>query len=267
MKGSARLDAAFRQCRDRKEGALVTYAMAGDPDLDRSLALFEGLVKGGADVLELGVAFSDPIADGPVIQAASERALKAGFTLNRVMDELVPELRRRCPETPLVLMTYVNIVEAPGFAKFTAKAVERGLSGLILPDLPPEESTPYREHLDAAGIALIPLCAPSTSPERAEHIARDARGFLYCVSVSGVTGARRDFPPELHGRLAHLRKVSPVPVVAGFGISTAAQAQTLVAYADGVVVGSALVRTAVENGAAAARELCAEIKQGLRVTG
>lgn len=258
------LEAAFARAKAKGECALVGYAMAGDPDLARSLEVFCAMVEGGADVLEVGVAFSDPIADGPVIQAASERALAAGATLPRVLHELVPALRRRCPTTPLVIMTYANVVMALGEQAYARAAVAAGVSGTILPDLPPEESAGVREAFDAEGLALIPLCAPTTPPARAEHIARSARGFVYCVAVSGVTGMRAELPAALSGRLDLVRGVAPVPVVAGFGISTAEQARTLASHADGVVVGSALVRAAHADGPAAVRQLCAELKRGLR---
>lgn len=261
---SEELGKAFARAKARGEGALVAYAMAGDPDLAKSVDVFAAMVEGGADVLELGVAFSDPIADGPVIQAASERALKAGATLRRVLDEVVPEVRRRCPETPLVIMTYVNVVMAMGEARYAKLARERGISGTILPDLPPEESEALRAAFDAEGIDLIPLCAPTTPPARAEGIAKDARGFVYCVSVAGVTGMRAELPPNLSERLDLVRRAASVPVVAGFGISTGEQAKALVAHADGVVVGSALVRAAHSDGPQAAKQLCAEIKRGLK---
>lgn len=261
---SGELAAAFEKAKARGEGALVAYAMAGDPDLARSVDVFAALVEGGADVLEIGVAFSDPIADGTVIQAASERALKAGSTLQRVLDEVVPAVRKRCPETPLVVMTYVNIVMAMGEERYAKRARERGICGTILPDLPPEESAGLRRTFDAAGVELIPLCAPTTPPARAEAIARDARGFVYCVAVSGVTGMRAELPKDLSARLDLVRRSSKVPVVAGFGISTAEQARVIGAHADGVVVGSALVRTAHAEGPAAARQLCADIKRGLK---
>jgi tryptophan synthase alpha chain len=261
---SGEIAAAFTRAKERGEGALVAYAMAGDPDLPRSVDVFAALVEGGADILEIGVAFSDPIADGPVIQAASERALKAGSTLQRVLEEVVPQVRKRCPDTPLVVMTYVNIVMAMGEERYAKLARERGISGTILPDLPPEESAGLRKTFDAAGLDLIPLCAPTTPPARAEAIAKDGRGFVYCVSVAGVTGMRAELPKDLSSRLELVRRSSPVPVVAGFGISTAEQARVIGANADGVVVGSAIVRTAHAEGPAAARQLCAEIKRGLK---
>ncbi|HEX8536807.1 MAG TPA: tryptophan synthase subunit alpha [Cystobacter sp.] len=255
---------AFARAKARGEGALVAYAMAGDPDLARSVDVFAACVEGGADILEIGVAFSDPIADGPVIQAASERALKAGSTLRRVLDEVVPAVRERCPQTPLVVMTYVNVIMAMGEERYAKLARERGVSGTILPDLPPEESLSLREAFDREGVDLIPLCAPTTSPKRAESIAKDARGFVYCVAVSGVTGMRSQLPANLSERLELVRRVSPVPVVAGFGISSAEQARVVGAHADGVVVGSAIVRAAQADGPSAARQVCADIKSGLK---
>lgn len=261
---SGEIAAAFSKAKARGEGALVAYAMAGDPDLPRSVDVFAALVEGGADILEIGVAFSDPIADGPVIQSASERALKAGSTLQKVLDEVVPAVRKRCPDTPLVVMTYINIIMALGEERYAKLARERGISGTILPDLPPEESVGLRRTFDAAGIDLIPLCAPTTPPARAEAIAKDARGFVYCVSVAGVTGMRADLPKDLSSRLELVRRASPVPVVAGFGIATAEQARVIGAHADGVVVGSALVRSAHTDGPSGVRQLCAEIKRGLK---
>ncbi|EPX65238.1 Tryptophan synthase alpha chain [Cystobacter fuscus DSM 2262] len=255
---------AFARAKARGEGALVAYAMAGDPDLPRSVDVFAACVEGGADILEIGVAFSDPIADGPVIQGASERALKAGSTLRRVLDEVVPAVRERCPQTPLVVMTYVNVIMALGEERYAKLARERGVSGTILPDLPPEESVDLRQAFDREGVELIPLCAPTTSPKRAESIAKDARGFVYCVSVAGVTGMRSQLPADLSERLELVRRVSPVPVVAGFGISSAEQARVVGAHADGVVVGSAIVRAAQADGPSAARQVCADIKRGLK---
>ncbi|OJH33586.1 tryptophan synthase subunit alpha [Cystobacter ferrugineus] len=255
---------AFARAKARGEGALVAYAMAGDPDLPRSVDVFAACVEGGADILEIGVAFSDPIADGPVIQGASERALKAGSTLRRVLDEVVPAVRERCPQTPLVVMTYVNVIMALGEERYAKLARERGVTGTILPDLPPEESLSIREAFDREGVDLIPLCAPTTSPKRAESIAKDARGFVYCVSVAGVTGMRSQLPADLSGRLELVRRVSPVPVVAGFGISSAEHARVVGAHADGVVVGSAIVRAAQADGPSAARQVCADIKRGLK---
>lgn len=261
---SGEIAAAFARSKQQGHGALIAYAMAGDPDFQRSVDVFAACVEGGADILEIGVAFSDPIADGPVIQAASERALKAGSTLRRVLDEVVPAVRARCPQTPLVVMTYVNVIMAMGEERYAKLARERGVSGTILPDLPPEESLELRAAFDREGVDLIPLCAPTTSPQRAESIAKDARGFVYCVSVAGVTGMRSQLPANLSERLDLVRRVSPVPVVAGFGISTAEHARVVGAHADGVVVGSAIVRAAQADGPVAARQVCADIKRGLQ---
>lgn len=257
------LQQAFARARARGEGALVAYHMAGDPDLARSVDVFCALVDGGADVLEIGVPFSDPTADGPVIQAAGERALEAGTSLRRVLEQVVPAVRQQCPDTPLVAMGYVNVVLAFGVERFAREAREAGLSGAILPDLPPEESGPVRAALDACGLDLVPLCAPTTSPARAASIVKEARGFVYCVSALGVTGARAELPPDLAARLDGVRRLTPLPVVAGFGISSGAQARALAPHVDGVVVGSALVRAAHEGGPDAARALCEDVKRGL----
>ncbi len=255
---------AFARAKARGEGALVAYAMAGDPDLPRSVEVFCAMAEGGADILEVGVPFSDHISDGPVIQGASERALKSGTTLLRVLDEVVPAVRARFPQVPLVVMTYLNVVMALGEERYAKLARERGVSGTILPDLPPDESDELRAIFDAAGMNLVPLCAPTSPPARAEMIASQARGFTYAVSVMGVTGMRTELPASLSERLELLRKVSPVPVVAGFGIATAEQARVVGAHADGVVVGSAIVRAAHTDGPAAARQVCEEIKRGLK---
>jgi tryptophan synthase alpha chain len=161
-------------------------------------------------------------------------------------------------------MTYVNVIMALGEERYAKLARERGVSGTILPDLPPEESIDLRQTFDREGVELIPLCAPTTSPKRAESIAKDARGFVYCVSVAGVTGMRSQLPADLSERLELVRRVSPVPVVAGFGISSAEQARVVGAHADGVVVGSAIVRAAQADGPSAARQVCADIKRGLK---
>jgi tryptophan synthase alpha chain len=226
--------------------------------------VFRALVEGGADILEVGVPFSDPIADGPVIQGASERALRSGTTLKRVLDEVVPAVRERCPQVPLVVMTYVNVVMAMGEERYARLARERGVAGTILPDLPPDESDALRATFDAVGMDLIPLCAPTSPPPRVEMIVRQARGFTYCVSVMGVTGMRAELPASLSERLELVRRLSPVPVVAGFGITTGEQARMVGAHADGVVVGSAIVRAAHADGPAAARQVCEDIKRGLR---
>ncbi len=222
------------------------------------------MVEGGADVLEVGVAFSDPIADGPVIQAASERALKAGATLKRVLRR---GGARGAPALPPDAAGHHDVRQrGDGDGRGALREAGRGSRRVGHHPAGPASrgERELREAFDAAGVDLIPLCAPTTPPARAESIAKDARGFVYCVSVAGVTGMRAELPADLSERLELVRRRSPVPVVAGFGISTAEQAQVVAAHADGVVVGSAIVRAAQADGPAAARQVCAEIKRGLK---
>ena len=248
----SRLSDAFPKGRT----ALVCYVMGGDGD---TAALVHAIDEAGADVIELGLPFSDPIADGPVIQAAAVRALSSGASVRGVL-RLAAGLRVRAP---LVAMGYMNPIEAMGVAGFARELKAAGISGAIVPDLPHEEAQPLREALAAEGLDLVPLVAPTTSAERAAVIARSARGFLYSVSVTGVTGARAALPEDLAARLAQLRALSPVPVAAGFGISTPEHAASLKGIADGVVVGSALVAAAHDRGIAAAAELVRALKSAL----
>ncbi|HUJ26088.1 MAG TPA: tryptophan synthase subunit alpha, partial [Myxococcales bacterium] len=192
--------------------SLVCYAMGGDGD---TAALLRAIDEAGADVIELGLPFSDPIADGPVIQAAATRALSSGASVRGVL-KLAAGLRLRAP---LVAMGYMNPIETVGVSGFARELRAAGVSGAIVPDLPHEEARPLREALDSEGLDLVPLVAPTTSAQRAAVIAKNARGFLYYVSVTGVTGARAALPEDLAARLAELRALSPVPVAVGFGIS------------------------------------------------
>jgi tryptophan synthase alpha chain len=229
----------------RGRTALVCYVMGGDGD---TAALLRAVDEAGADVIELGLPFSDPIADGPVLQAAATRALAGGATVRGVL-ALAGRLRLRAP---VVAMGYMNPIERMGAAAFAKSLDESGLCGTIVPDLPLEEAGPLREALAARGLDLVPLVAPTTPIERARKIAQKARGFVYYVSVTGVTGARASLPEDLVERLAALRAVSPVPVAVGFGISSPEQAAALDGKADGIVVGTALVKTAHESGIPAA---------------
>jgi tryptophan synthase alpha chain len=252
----SRLSDAFAAARAQGRTALVCYAMGGDGDTP---ALLRAIDDAGADVIELGLPFSDPIADGPVLQAAATRALKAGATLRDLLGA-VSRLRLRAP---LVAMGYMNPIESMGAAQFARALREAGLCGAIVPDLPLEEAEPVRDALAAEGLDLVPLVAPTTPPGRAAAIAATARGFVYYVSVTGVTGARAALPEDLERRLADLRAVSPAPVAVGFGISRPEQAAALKGKADGVVVGTALVATAHERGIAAAAELVRALRAAL----
>jgi tryptophan synthase alpha chain len=258
--GSERIAQAF--ARSGKRAALMPYLMGGFPDLAGSLAIGTAYVEGGADLVELGVPFSDPLADGPVIHAAGTRALAAGATLAGVL-EVGAQLAER---VPVVLMAYANLVYARGFERFADALVAHGISGLIVPDLPLEEAPALREACDARGVALVPLVAPTTPDDRLARIGAHARGFLYTVSVTGTTGERAALDGGLAGVLRRAKAATEVPVAVGFGISTPAHAAAAAdAGAAGVIVGSRLVRAAAEadDPPAAVRAIVAEMAAAL----
>jgi len=236
-----RIAEKFAQLKARGRKALIPFITAGDPSLEATVPVMHALVRAGADVLELGVPFSDPMADGPTIQRSSERALGRGAGLAYVL-EAVHEFRREDATTPVVLMGYLNPVEIHGTERFAEAAVAAGVDGVLLVDLPPEESAETREAFDRAGLALIVLAAPTTDDARLPLVCAQAQGYLYYVSFAGVTGADRLDTQAAGQRLQALRRLSPVPVVAGFGIKDAAGAMAMAVDADGVVVGSALVQ-------------------------
>jgi tryptophan synthase alpha chain len=253
----SRLDATFTRLRAAGERALVAYFTAGDPSLEATGRLVREAECQGADVVELGVPFSDPLADGPVIQRAGARALAAGTSLLRVL-ETVAELRRDI-NVPLVLMTYYNPILAFGLQAFAGTAAKAGLDGVLVPDLPSEEAEPLRIQTDAVGVDLAQFVAPTTTVARLRRIARQSRGFIYLVSLTGVTGERRELPPELAGQIRALRLVTTKPVCVGFGISTPEQVAMVGDLADGVIVGSAIVRKVEEHADSPA--LVAEVGQ------
>jgi tryptophan synthase alpha chain len=233
-----RLQRAFAAAKQEGRAALITYLMAGDPSPDASLEAAVACARGGADVVELGFPYSDPTADGPTIQRAGERALASGTTLDGVL-RVAQAFRERC-EQPSVLMGYLNPVLAMGAERFFGRAALAGVDGVLLADLPPEEAAELRPHADRAGVALIFMLAPTSTPERLRAVASAASGFIYFVSVAGVTGARTQLP-DLAEPLRLVRAATPLPVVVGFGIGTPQQASAVARHADGVVVGSALV--------------------------
>ncbi len=241
----SRLEATFERLRAGGERALVAYLMAGDPSLAETERLVIEAERRGADVIELGVPFSDPLADGPVIQRADVRALAAGTTLPRVL-EMVASLRTRV-RLPLVLMTYYNPILAFGLKAFARTAVDAGADGVIVPDLPHEEAEPLRAETEPAGLDMIQMAAPTSTPARVKAIARLSRGFIYVVSLTGVTGARRELPPDLGAQIRTLRLVTTKPVCVGFGVSTPEQVAAVGRLADGVAVGSAIVRAIEEH--------------------
>jgi tryptophan synthase alpha chain len=254
-RGEPRLTARFAELRRRGERALIPYFTAGDPSLDITRQLVLEAVRQGADIVELGVPFSDPLADGPVIQGAGRRALAAGITLVRVL-ELVHELRTQTA-TPLVLLTYYNPLLAFGLKAFARDAAQSGVDGVIVADLPPDEAGALAAEADTAGVDVIHLAAPTSSPARLRLIARRSRGFIYVVSLTGVTGVRDSLPPELEAQLRALRLVTTQPICVGFGISSPEHVRRVAPHADGVIVGSAIVRLVEQHAGAPA--LVAEI--------
>jgi tryptophan synthase alpha chain len=234
----------FTMLHAQGRAALAPFVTAGDPDMETTLAVLESLDRAGASLCELGVPYSDPIADGPVIQSSYTRALAAGFTLERLF-ELSRQATQRV-KMPILAMASYSLIYRRGIERFVADAKAAGLTGFVVPDLPIEESDQLDAACRQAGLALVRLVTPTTPPERAEAIARKSTGFLYCVSVAGVTGARTDLPAGLIERVQWLRTKTDVPILVGFGISSPEQARAVAAVADGVIVGSAVVRHLAE---------------------
>lgn len=234
-----RLEEVFTRLRQQKARALIPYFTAGDPSLAVTRQLVVEAARRGADIIELGIPFSDPLADGPVVQRAGQRALAAGVTLPRVL-ELVRDMRGDV-KTPIVFLTYYNPVLAFGLEPFCRSAAEAGVDGLVVADLPPEEAGPLRAEADRVGLDLIHFVAPTSTPERMRKIAKAAGGFIYMVSLTGVTGTRSELPADLTANLRTLRGITTKPICVGFGISTPEQAALVGRDADGVIVGSAIV--------------------------
>ncbi len=238
-----RIETCFQALRREGRIALIPYLTAGDPHPDHTVDLLHTLVDAGADIIEVGVPFSDPMADGPVIQRACERALAHHTSLARVLT-MVAQFRTRNTHTPLVLMGYLNPVEAYGYAAFAERAAAVGVDGVLLVDLPPEEAENLLPLFQAHDLAPIFLVAPTSTPERQQRVSRVARGYIYYVSLKGVTGAAHLNSAELTAPLAAIRQWTDTPIAVGFGIKDAASAAAVAQVADGVVVGSALVELA-----------------------
>ncbi len=236
----SRLDGTFQRLKAARRKALVTYISAGDPSLRATVPAMHTLVSAGADIIELGLPFSDPEADGPSIQAAYERALAVGTNLSRVL-EMVAEFRGGDRETPVVLMGYLNNIERMGFATFADRAHEAGVDGVLMVNLPPEEAADLKRELERFDISLIFLVAPTTTRGRAKLIAGQASGFIYYVTLKGVTGASHAVVDDVMRRIEPLRGLSDLPILVGFGIKSAQSASDFAIAADGVVVGSVLV--------------------------
>ncbi len=234
-----RLDQTFIRLKAATEGALVTFITAGDPDPCGTPALVAALAQAGADVVELGIPYSDPLADGPIIQASSQRSLDAGITPDTVL-QMVKDCRT-LTDVPIVLMTSYNLALRYGLMRFASVFAEAGADGTILTDLPPEEAGPWKAASEAAGLATIFLVAPTSTPERIALIAKNTTGFVYCVSRTGVTGARAELAPELAALLTRIRAATDKPLCVGFGVSRPEHVQQVLEIADGAVIGSALV--------------------------
>lgn len=235
-----RLKQVFTTLRERQQKALVTFITAGDPDLGTTSEMIHLLAEAGVDIIELGMPFSDPMADGPAIQLSSERALAAGTTLDNIL-ATVGSVRATC-DIPIILMGYLNPIHAYGYERFVHDAAEAGVDGVLLVDMPPEEANKFLCHARTAGLDVIFLLTPTSDKSRVAAVSELGSGFLYYVTVTGVTGARQEVSASLADELGRIRKLIKLPIVAGFGISTPQQAASVAAMADGVVVGSAIVK-------------------------
>ena len=251
--GASRISNCFKQLKQRNLKALIPYVTAGDPEKELTVQLLHSLVETGADLIELGIPFSDPIADGPVIQRASERALAQGVNLEQCLD-IVKEFRVDNQNTPVVLMGYMNPIENYGWTKFARKADNVGVDGVLLVDCPPEESSRFLGELRRFGIDCIFLVAPTTPKQRLEKIITEASGYVYYVSLRGVTGANNINSKDVSSKLNTIKEVTSLPVVVGFGISSKKSVSEIAkTSADGIVVGSALIK-AMEQ--AKEKDLC-----------
>ena len=237
---SGRLETTFQGLRQKRQKALIAYLMAGDPGLAETEQLVMALEQAGADIIELGVPFSDPIADGPVIQQAAERALRSGTSLRKILTS-VTSLRQRT-NIPIILMLYYNSIHAMGCEEFCRAAKTAGVDGVIVPDMPPDEAGPLKVPADAAGLSLIFLLAPTSTGDRRKLVAKESHGFVYYVSLTGITGAQLSNAEDIQHNIDKLRKVSAAPVAVGFGVATPEDAARVSKMADGVIVGSAIVK-------------------------
>ncbi|MCA0205136.1 MAG: tryptophan synthase subunit alpha [Proteobacteria bacterium] len=236
-----RIDDTFARLKAEGKKAFVAYMMGGDPDEATSLAIMQGLPGAGVDVIELGMPFTDPMADGPTIQRAGQRALDGGITMDKVL-AMVRAFRQGDATTPIVLMGYYNPIYARGVDRFLSEAVEAGIDGLIVVDLPPEEDSELCLPAQAAGMNFIRLATPTTDDKRLPKVLQNTSGFVYYVSITGITGAAAAQAGDVGPEVARIKAASDLPVIVGFGITTPAQAQAIAGVADGCVVGSAIVK-------------------------
>lgn len=253
----SRITGCFNTLREKNRKALIPFITAGDPEPGTTVPLLKTLVESGADIIELGIPFSDPMADGPVIQRSSERALRHGVGLGDVLD-MVAEFRKSDTTTPVILMGYLNPVEIMGYARFAERAHEAGVDGVLLVDLPPEEADELQSELARYELDQVFLLSPTTSDERLAVICSKASGFLYYVSLKGVTGSNRLDVGEVSDKISHIRSLSQLPVGVGFGIKDEKTAQAVAGFSDAVIVGSALVER-IGNSNDGSEELLREI--------
>jgi len=256
----SRIAQRFAELKARRATAFIPFLSAGDPDAETCLAMLEKLPAAGADIIELGMPFSDPMADGPAVQASSLRALKSGANMIHTL-ELVKKFRKTDSKTPIVLMGYFNPIHAYGAARFTRDAAAAGADGLIVVDLPPEEDEVLRLPAKAQGLDIIRLATPTSDDARLATILKDASGFIYYVSITGVTGTKNFDPAQVEAAVARIRRATPLPIAVGFGVKTPAHAAEIARFADAVVVGSAIVGHIAERSgdpalAASVVELC-----------
>jgi tryptophan synthase alpha chain len=241
-----RIDNKFKLLRQAGRKALVAYLTAGDPSMEMTKEIIPALALAGADILEVGVPFSDPTADGPVIQAASQRALSSGATLEKILGMIA--CVRMKTDIPIILFGYYNPIYRFGVEKFSERASAAGVDGILVVDLPPEEARELRKHTDGAGLDFISLVAPTTGDNRISRIVGNAAGFVYYISITGVTGTARPEPSAIRKDVLRIKARTNLPVAVGFGISTPQQAAQIAPLADGIVIGSALVKLIEENG-------------------
>jgi tryptophan synthase alpha chain len=268
-----RIDLRFAALKKEGRPALVTFTTAGDPDYDTSVAIIKALPKAGADLIEVGMPFSDPMADGPAVQASGQRALKGGQTLNKTL-AMVAEFRKDDQDTPIILMGYYNPIYIHGSAKFVGDAVAAGVDGLIVVDLPPEADDELCIPALSAGLNFIRLATPTTDDKRLPAVLKDTSGFVYYVSITGITGMASPDPTKVAAAVERIKRHTTLPVAVGFGVKTAAQARAIGAAADGVVVGSAIVDAvrhsldgdgrATKKTVSAVTDLVAELARGVR---
>lgn len=265
----SRISATFEKLRSANKKALIPFVTAGDPNAQLTPAIMHGLVEGGADIIELGVPFSDPMADGPTIQRASERALEQGVGLGDVL-QMVSQFRQTDEQTPIVLMGYANPIEAIGYAEFAQRAKTAGVDGVLVVDYPPEESRELTQQLNASGLDSIFLLAPTTLESRMDEVARTASGYVYYVSLKGVTGAKNLDLSEVAEKIPQIRAHVDLPIGVGFGIRDGETARAVAELSDAVVIGSRLVeeieQSDPDNVVARASALISEIRQALDKT-